>query len=72
MAQRSRVMVYYHGGDNRHGNTSKVEFNAARLAAKSIIVVSAADRLNIMGFLALPGMKRRAPETLRASTPWRR
>ena len=31
MAQRSRVMVYYHGGGNRHGNTSEVEFNAARL-----------------------------------------
>ncbi|MEH2485280.1 carboxylesterase/lipase family protein [Bradyrhizobium sp. AZCC 2230] len=51
------VMVYYHGGGNRHGNNSEIEFNAARLAAKGIIVVSAAYRLNIMGFLALPGMK---------------
>jgi para-nitrobenzyl esterase len=51
------VMVYYHGGGNRHGNNSEVEFNAAKLAAKGIIVVSAAYRLNIMGFLALPGMK---------------
>ncbi|SEN83573.1 carboxylesterase family protein [Bradyrhizobium sp. OK095] len=50
------VMVYYHGGGNRHGNNSEVEFNASRLAAKGIIVVSAAYRLNIMGFLALPGM----------------
>lgn len=51
------VMVYYHGGGNRHGNNSEVEFNMARLAAKGIIVVSAAYRLNVMGFLALPGMK---------------
>lgn len=51
------VMVYYHGGGNRHGNNSEVEFNMAKLAAKGIIVVSAAYRLNIMGFLALPGMK---------------
>jgi para-nitrobenzyl esterase len=51
------VMVYYHGGGNRHGNISEVEFNMAKLAAKGIIVVSAAYRLNIMGFLALPGMK---------------
>ncbi|QPF93177.1 carboxylesterase/lipase family protein [Bradyrhizobium commune] len=51
------VMVYYHGGGNRHGNISEVEFNAAKLADKGIIVVSAAYRLNIMGFLALPGMK---------------
>jgi para-nitrobenzyl esterase len=51
------VMVYYHGGGNRHGNNSEVEFNFAKLAAKGIIVVSAAYRLNIMGFLALPGMK---------------
>lgn len=39
------VMVYYHGGGNRHGNNSEVEFNAAKLAAKGIIVVSAAYRL---------------------------
>jgi para-nitrobenzyl esterase len=51
------VMVYYHGGGNRHGNNSEVEFNVARLAAKGVIVVTAAYRLNIMGFLALPGMK---------------
>ena len=50
------VMVYYHGGGNRHGNNSEVEFNFSKLAAKGIIVVSASYRLNIMGFLALPGM----------------
>ncbi|MGY3369794.1 carboxylesterase type B [Bradyrhizobium sp. GM2.4] len=50
------VMVYYHGGGNRHGNNSEVEFNMAKLAAKGIIVVSAAYRLNHMGVLALPGM----------------
>ena len=49
------VLVFYHGGANRHGNNSEVEFNAAKLAAKGIIVVTAAYRLNLMGFLALPG-----------------
>ncbi len=51
------VMVFYHGGGNRHGNNSEVEFNAAKLAAKGIIVVTAAYRLNLLGFLSLPGMK---------------
>ncbi|HEY2256360.1 MAG TPA: carboxylesterase family protein, partial [Variovorax sp.] len=51
------VLVFFHGGGNRHGNDSEVEFDAARLAAKGIIVVTAPYRLNIMGFLALPGMK---------------
>lgn len=51
------VMVFYHGGANRHGHNSEVEFNAAKLAAKGIIVVTAAYRLNLMGFLALPGEK---------------
>lgn len=51
------VMVFFHGGGNRHGNISEVEFNAAKLAAKGIIVVTPAYRLNLMGFLALPGMQ---------------
>ena len=51
------VMVFYHGGGNRHGNNSEIEFNAAKLAAKGIIVVTAAYRLNLLGFLSLPGMK---------------
>ena len=51
------VLVFYHGGGNRHGNNSEVEFNAAKLAAKGIIVVTAAYRLNLLGFLSLPGMK---------------
>jgi para-nitrobenzyl esterase len=50
------VLVFFHGGGNRHGNDSEVEFNAAKLAQKGVIVVSAPYRLNIMGFLALPGM----------------
>src|SRR5438132_1577410 len=51
------VLVFLHGGGNRHGNISEVEFNAVKLAAKGVIVVTAAYRLNIMGFLALPGMQ---------------
>ena len=47
--------MFFHGGGNRHGNISEVEFNAAKLAAKGIIVVMPAYRLNLMGFLALPG-----------------
>jgi len=51
------VLVFFHGGGNRHGNDSEVEFNAAKLAQKGVIVVTAPYRLNIMGFLALPGMQ---------------
>lgn len=47
------VMVWFHGGGFDHGNASEVEFNAAKLAAKGVVVVLAQYRLGVFGFLAL-------------------
>ena len=50
------VLVYIHGGGNNHGNASEMEFNAAKLAAKGIIVVEVQYRVSMYGFLTLPGL----------------
>lgn len=50
------VLVYIHGGGNNHGNASEMEFNAAKLAEKGIVVVSVQYRLGMYGFLTLPGL----------------
>ena len=48
------VLVWIHGGANDHGYASEMEFNAAELANRGIIVVEVQYRVNIFGFLALP------------------
>lgn len=50
------VMVWIHGGGFDHGFASEVEFNAAKLAAKGVIVVQIQYRVGAFGFLALPGL----------------
>ncbi len=50
------VLVWIHGGGFDHGFASEVEFNAAKLAAKGIIVVQIQYRVGALGFLALPGL----------------
>lgn len=50
------VLVYIHGGGNNHGHASEMEFNAAKLAEKGIIVVCVQYRLSMYGFLTLPGL----------------
>ena len=50
------VLVWIHGGANNHGNASEMEFNASKLAAKGIIVVSVQYRMGMFGFLTLPGL----------------
>lgn len=50
------VLVYIHGGGNNHGNASEMEFNAAKLAQKGIIVVTVQYRVSMYGFLTLPGL----------------
>ena len=50
------VLVYIHGGGNNHGNASEMEFNAAKLAEKGIIVVEVQYRVSMYGFLTLPGL----------------
>lgn len=50
------VLVYIHGGGNNHGHASEMEFNAAKLASKGIIVVTVQYRVSMYGFLTLPGL----------------
>lgn len=50
------VLVWIHGGANNHGHASEMEFNASKLAAKGIVVVSVQYRLGMYGFLTLPGL----------------
>ncbi|KXY68846.1 hypothetical protein AT270_28705 [Bacillus cereus] len=48
------VLVYIHGGGNKQGHASEIEFYASKLAEKGIVVVSVQYRLGMFGFLALP------------------
>jgi para-nitrobenzyl esterase len=48
------VMVWTHGGDNLNGAGSQPEYDGARLAGKSVAVVTINYRLDIFGFLATP------------------
>ncbi len=50
------VLMYIHGGGNNHGHASEMEFNAAKLAAKGIIVVTVQYRVSMYGFLTLAGL----------------
>ena len=50
------VLMYIHGGGNNHGHASEMEFNAAKLAAKGIIVITVQYRVSMYGFLTLPGL----------------
>ena len=48
------VLVFMHGGGNRHGHASEMELYASKLAQKGIVVVTVQYRMNMFGFLALP------------------
>lgn len=50
------VFVWIHGGANNHGHASEMEFNASKLAANGIVVVSVQYRMGMYGFLTLPGL----------------
>ncbi|MDR1158869.1 MAG: carboxylesterase family protein, partial [Oscillospiraceae bacterium] len=55
------VLVWIHGGGFDHGFASEVEFNASKLAAKGIIVVSIQYRVGVFGYLSLPGLSAEDP-----------
>ena len=55
------VYVYIHGGGNRTGHASEVEFNASKLAALGIVVVTVQYRLGALGFMATPELAAESP-----------
>ncbi|GHU21237.1 carboxylic ester hydrolase [Spirochaetia bacterium] len=48
------VFVWFHGGAFMHGYSYEPEFEASKLAAKGVVVVTAAYRLGMFGYLATP------------------
>jgi para-nitrobenzyl esterase len=52
--ERLPVMFWIYGGALQSGYTAEMEFNGERLARRGVIVVSAAYRTNVFGFLTHP------------------
>ena len=54
-AQEKRpVYMWFHGGGLADGYSYEIAFDPSELARKGIVVVSVGQRLNILGYLALP------------------
>ena len=52
--EKRPVYVWFHGGGLNAGYSYEPEFDGNVLAQKGVIVVSVAQRLNVVGYLALP------------------
>ena len=52
--EKRPVYMWFHGGGLSTGYASEIEFDPAELARKGIVVVTVGQRLNIIGYLALP------------------
>ena len=52
--EKRPVYVWFHGGGSDHGYSYEVEFDNRELAKKGIVVVTVAQRLHALGYLALP------------------
>ncbi len=52
--EKRPVFLWFHGGGLDHGYSYEIEFDPSELARKGIVVVSAAHRLNVFGYMALP------------------
>ena len=53
-SERRPVFLWFHGGGLSTGHYAAPEFDPAEFARKGIVVVSAAQRLNVFGYLSLP------------------
>ena len=56
------VMVWIFGGGLQEGYAHEMEFDGERVAARGVILVSVAYRLNVFGFLAHPELTAENPE----------
>jgi para-nitrobenzyl esterase len=61
-AGNAPVMVWIHGGALNTGNPASAIYNAERLAARGVVVVSVNYRLGILGFLAHPQLSAESPQ----------
>jgi para-nitrobenzyl esterase len=55
------VFIWFHGGASVHGYSFEPEFEASKLAAKGVIVVTAAYRLGLWGYMATPELSESSP-----------
>jgi para-nitrobenzyl esterase len=55
------VFLWFHGGASLNGYTYEPEFEPSKLAAKGVVVVSAAYRLGPFGYLATPELSAASP-----------
>ena len=56
------VLLWYYGGGFQWGYSAEMEFDGERLARRGIVVVTAAYRLGVFGYLAHPELTAEAPE----------
>ena len=75
-AQGLPVLVWFYGGSFLFGSASSPLTDGSRLAAQGCVVVSAAYRVGLFGYLAHPALTaespRDRPATTGCSTTWRR
>ncbi|MCD7807190.1 MAG: carboxylesterase family protein [Lachnospiraceae bacterium] len=55
--ERRPVYVWFHGGGLTNGFPNEVEYNPEALVNRGIIVVQVAQRLNLLGYFAIPQMR---------------
>lgn len=56
------VYVWIFGGGLQEGYSHEMEFNGEHMAARGVVVVTVAYRLNVFGFLAHPDLTKEDPE----------
>ena len=55
------VMVWFYGGSFVFGSASDIRFDGEAFARKGVVLVTAAYRVGLFGFLAHPGLTRESP-----------
>ncbi len=55
------VMVWFYGGSFLFGSASDIRFDGEAFARKGVILVTAAYRIGLFGYLAHPGLTRESP-----------
>ena len=55
------VMVWFYGGSFLFGSASDIRFDGEAFARKGVVLVTAAYRVGLFGFLAHPGLTRESP-----------
>jgi len=56
------VMIWIHGGGMHEGYSYEMEFDGERIASRGAILVSVGYRLNVLGMLAHPDLRKENPD----------